>query len=115
MRILIAEDHPDIGVVMSRLVTISGHEACLAANGFAAVKLASKMAPQVVLLDIEMPGIDGYETARRLRKQFGSFLPIYAVTGTPIDVPLAKQSGIDGFFAKPFDACKLKALLAQLS
>ncbi len=100
---------------MSKLVANAGHQASLATDGYAAVRLAAELAPQVVLLDINMPGIDGYETARRLRKRYGNHFSIFAVTSTPMDVPLADQSGFDGIFSKPFDVRKLIALIAQLS
>jgi DNA-binding response OmpR family regulator len=115
VRILIAEDQPDIGALMTRLVAHAGHEVSLATDGFAAVKLASLLPPQVVLLDINMPGIDGYETARRLRKRFGHRFSIFAVTATPMDVPRAMAIGFDGIFAKPFDVNKLTALIEELT
>jgi two-component system, cell cycle response regulator DivK len=114
LRVLIAEDHPDIAALMTRLVVHAGHEASLAADGYAAIRLAAELAPQLVLLDINMPGIDGYETARRLRKQFANRFPIFAVTAAQMDLPLAVESGFDGIFSKPFDVAKLIALLAQL-
>ncbi len=115
MHILIAEDHPDIGVIMTKLIINSGHQASLATNGHAAVKLAGERPPQVILLDINMPpGIDGYETARILRKRYGNRFRIFAVTSAPIDVLLANRSGFDGIFAKPFDIRKLTALIAQM-
>ena len=115
MHILIAEDHPDIAAVMARLVVRAGHEASVALDGLEAIRLADELAPDLVLLDINMPGIDGYETARRLRDRFADRFPIFAVTAAPVDVPLAKRSGFDGFFAKPFDRSSLTALIEQFS
>lgn len=115
MRFLIVDDRPDIGLLISRLVNQAGHEASLAQDGFAALRLAAALRPEVVLLDINMPGINGYETARRLRRRHGKQFPIYAVTASPVDVRLANESGLDGVFAKPFDAAKLNALILQLA
>ena len=114
MRILIAEDHPDIGYLMTKLVVIAGHEASLASDGFEAIRLAAEVSPDLVLLDINMPGIDGYETARRLRERFDNRFPIYAVTANPINLPLAEESGFDGIFSKPFDRNKLTTLIEQM-
>lgn len=115
MRFLIAENQPDLAVQMAKLVVNAGHEASLATTGYAAVRLATRLPPQAVLLEINLPGIDGYRTARRLRKRFGHRFSIFAVTATPMDMQLAQQSGFDGIFAKPFDVNKLAALIAHLS
>ena len=114
MRILIVDDRRDVGLLMTSLIAQGGHEACVATDGCMAVKLAGELPPQAVLLDIQMPGIDGYETARRLRHRYGHQFPIFAVTADPVDIPLASQSGFDGIFAKPFSVTKLDALVSQL-
>lgn len=115
VRVLIAEDQEGVGLFMTALVAKAGHQASLATDGYSAVKLASEVPPHVVLLDINMPGMDGYETARNLRKRYGDGLPIFAVTADPVNVALAQESGIDGVFSKPFDANKMTALMAELS
>ena len=115
MRILITEVQPDIGSIMTKLVVNAGHQAFLAVDGYAAIRLAAALAPQLVLLDINMRGIDGYETARRLRERFGDRFLIFAVTTTPMDMRLVQQSRFDGIFAKPCDVNKLTALIAHLS
>ena len=114
MRILIAEDHPDIGLVMETLVHAAGHDVCLAKDGYEAIRLATEQSFAAALLDIKMPGIDGYETASRLRRRLSTRFPIFAVTGSPIDDGRACASGIDGVFSKPFDTVKLSALLKYL-
>ena len=100
---------------MRKLVVNAGHEACLATNGYEAIRLAAARPPRVVLLEIKMPGIDGYRTASRLRQRFGQRFAIFAVTATPMDMRLAQQSGFDGIFSKPFEINKLAALIAHLS
>ena len=99
---------------MTTLFAKAGHEACVCTSGSTAVRLAAELLPEVVLLDIQMPGLDGYETARRLRKRYGHQFPIFAVTADPVDIPRASQSGFDGIFAKPFSITKLNALISQL-
>jgi len=115
MRILVVDDQREVGLVVTCLAADSGHETCLAADGCTALKLAEENTPEIVLLDIHMPGIDGYETARRLRNRCGDRFPIFALTADPVDFSRASQCGIDGIFAKPFSATKLDALIAQLS
>jgi len=99
---------------MTNLIAQIGHEACVATSGSAAVRLVAELPPDVVLLDIQMPGLNGYETARRLRDRYGRQFPIFAVTADPVDISLAHQCGFDGIFAKPFSVMKLTALVSQL-
>ncbi len=113
MRVLIVEDQPDIGWVMTKIVGYAGHQATLAEDGCSAISMASKLPPDLVLLDINLPDIDGYETARRLRNQYGHQFPIYAVTATTIDLELAEKCGFDGIFLKPFTMKTLTTLLAD--
>lgn len=115
MRFLIAENHADLGVQLAKLVVNAGHEASLARNGYAAVRLAAARSPHAVLLEINLPGIDGYRTAKRLRDRFGGRLAIFALTATPVDMRLAQRSGFDGIFAKPFNVAKLDALISHLT
>ena len=106
MRVLIAEDHPDIAAITSQLVALAGHSVSVAKDGFDAVRMAGEIAPDVVLLDINMPGLDGYETAQQLRKLFDPSVQIYAVTATIVDRALARRSGFDGVFRKPLNLAR---------
>lgn len=115
MRILIVDDRRDIGLLMRRLVEQAGHEASLAVDGYEAIRLAEELPPDAVLLDINMPGIDGYKTARRLRERFRDQFPIFAVTADPVEILRANESGFDGIFSKPFSAAKLDALLSLMA
>jgi CheY-like chemotaxis protein len=100
MRFLVVDDEPSIAALTAGLIAKAGHEPSLAADGFAAIKLAAELPPEIVLLDIEMPGINGYQTAKRLRDRHGKNFSIFAVTATPVDLLLAEQSGFDGVFSK---------------
>jgi two-component system, OmpR family, response regulator VicR len=115
MRILIVEDHPDIGFIMQKLFALAGHQADWATDGYEAIRMAAQRMPAVALLDINLPGIDGYETASELRSRFAHRFPIFAVTASPVDVPLASACGFDGVFAKPFDHGKMTALLHEMA
>ena len=114
MRMLIVDDQAELGDAMRRMAIMAGHEAILASDGREAVILAAEHSPTLVLLDINMPGIDGYETAHRLRERHGTDLLIFAVTSDPVDIWLAAQTGFDGIFAKPFGYEKMAALGAHL-
>jgi CheY-like chemotaxis protein len=113
--ILIAEDQPDIADLMARLVVRAGHQASVAKDGFEAVRLAEENAFDMILLDINMPGMDGYETAKRIRQQTCRQIPIFAITATIVDRSLANRCGFDGVFAKPFDRGTLASLIERFS
>src|SRR6185369_7558019 len=81
-RILVVDDNTDSAESLAQLMTILGHEVRVARDGFEALVTAEAFGPDVVLLDIGLPGIDGYEVARRLRRQpGGAQVTLVALTG----------------------------------
>jgi CheY-like chemotaxis protein len=77
----------------------------------------AELSPDVVLLDIGMPGIDGYETCRRIRREVGREVKVVALTGRGQDQDKeeAKQAGFDAHLTKPADVGTLERLLAEAS
>jgi CheY-like chemotaxis protein len=95
---------------------MSGHEVRTLANGAAAVAKAASFQPDAVLLDIGMPGMNGYEVARRLRELPGAeAMCLIAMTGYGSDADRLRsaESGFDHHLVKPLDFAKLEALLAK--
>jgi signal transduction histidine kinase len=81
-RILIVEDHPDTAQTLATLVALDGHEVQLARDGATALEMAPQFLPEVMLIDIGLPGMDGFEVARRIRKlDCGRGCMLVAVTG----------------------------------
>ena len=114
-RILVVDDNRDAADMLSRLLTTTGHELVVAYEGEDALRRASEFKPQVALLDIGMPGMDGYELARRLRND--SQLPelfLVAITGwgQEEDRRRALTAGFDAHLTKPADPDQIAALLA---
>jgi signal transduction histidine kinase len=108
-RILIADDNPDALESLALLLECDGHEVWKAANGAEAFELAAKWQPQLALLDLGMPVLDGYEAARRIRQQdWGKGMVIVALSGwgQNSDVLRSRESGFDSHLVKPasFDA-----------
>ena len=108
-RILIADDNPDALESLALLLECDGHEVWRAMNGAEACALAAERQPQLALLDLGMPVVDGYEAARRIRSQpWGQQMTIVALSGwgQNADVQRSRESGFDSHLVKPasFDA-----------
>jgi CheY-like chemotaxis protein len=116
LRVLVADDCPDTRKSLRMLLKVWGHDCRDVGDGQAAVCQALNYAPDLVLLDILMPELDGYEAARRLR-QFDPSLRLVAMSGHtgPGDVLAALEAGFDHFLVKPFDPRELESLLRSFS
>jgi len=115
LRVLIVDDNRDAAESMQVLLQMAGHEAVVASDGYAALRLGAEFGPNVVVLDIGMPIMDGHELATRIRKEFGDNGPrLVAVTGFGLDQDRAKsrEAGIDTHLVKPVDVEKLIAAVA---
>jgi two-component system CheB/CheR fusion protein len=117
LRVLVVDDVADAADVLAMVVETGGHRVQVARSGEAAIELAAACRPDVVLLDLGMPGMDGYEVARRLREQEGGArLTIIAVTGYAQDEDRARThaAGFDRHLVKPVDLDALRRLLQEL-
>jgi two-component system, sensor histidine kinase len=114
-RVLVVEDNPDAAEALVLLLRELGHEVAAVGDGGAAIEAARSMRPEVVLVDIGLPGMDGYALARELRKspEIAS-ARIVAVTGygQPGDRERSTAAGIDAHLVKPVDAASLAQALA---
>jgi PAS domain S-box-containing protein len=113
--VLIADDNADAAQSLSMLLGLEGHEVHVAYNGAAALSLAAQVRPQVAVLDIGMPGLNGHEVARQLRSQpVTAHMLILAVTGwgQQEDQRLALAAGFDHHFTKPVNPASLMAHIA---
>ena len=115
LRILVVDDNEDSAASMTLLLQLHGHDVVVANSGQAALSLAGEHRPDVILLDIGMPGMNGYDVARKLRAQpaFEDTL-LVAITGygRASDVQQTQAAGFDHHMVKPVDYEKLQALLA---
>ena len=116
-RILIADDNNDALESLATLLELSGHEVFTATNGGTALQSAERHLPEVVLLDIGMPLLDGYEVAKRIRAQpWGQRITLVALTGwgQDSDRRRSREAGFDSHLVKPLDLETLTDLLARL-
>jgi signal transduction histidine kinase/ActR/RegA family two-component response regulator len=115
-RILIADDNRDAADSLAVMLRVVGHEVRTAYDGQQAIDMAEAFRPGLALLDIGMPRLNGYETARRLRERpFGREMVLIALTGwgQPEDKQRSHVAGFDHHLVKPVDPSVLDRLLAQ--
>ena len=114
--ILIIEDDPSIGKLLRRSLLLEGYEVDLAIDGFEGLEMFAESHPNLVILDLMLPGLDGIEVCRRLREE-ETHVPILMLTAraTVEDRVLGLDSGADDYVTKPFDIDELLARVrAQL-
>ena len=115
-RVLIADDNHDAAVSLSLLLQAMGHETRVVHDGLEALEQAESFEPDVVLLDLGMPRLDGYETARRMRaRPWAADTQIVAVTGwgQEADRQRAKEAGFHRHLVKPVDLEALRQIMAD--
>jgi CheY-like chemotaxis protein/two-component sensor histidine kinase len=116
-RILVVDDNQDAANALTLLLQMQGHTTHTIYSGIDALAAAQNFAPQVVLLDIGLPQIDGYQVARQLRDAFGRSMKLVAVTGygQAKDIELAQQVGFDHHLLKPVSLDQLTAVLDRVA
>lgn len=115
-RVLLVDDNVDAADTLAELVTLWGHSVRVAYDGPSAIEAALSEPPDVVLLDIGLPEMDGYEVARRLRQEVcakGAFIAALTGYGQENDHRLSRESGFDKHLTKPVEPDALKKLLEE--
>lgn len=106
IKILVVEDNPESMYLVTFLLENAGYAVIPASNGISAVQLCQQMLPDLVLMDIKLPDIDGYEATRRIKKIPAiSHMPIIAFTAFAMetDIEKALETGCIGHMEKPID------------
>ena len=115
-RILVVEDTEDNRRILRDLLTHAGYQVLEAVNGERGVAAAAEYRPDLILMDVQLPVLDGYEAARRIRADAGlAHIPIIAVTSYALsgDEAKARAAGCDGYVAKPFSPRMLLAKIRE--
>jgi PAS domain S-box-containing protein len=115
VKVLIADDNRDAADTLARVLGACGHEVRVAYDGVSALELFARFAPQVAVLDIGMPGADGYEVARRVRSTHGAAPRLIALTGwgQEQDRERALAEGFDHHLTKPADPHVVHELIVK--
>jgi CheY-like chemotaxis protein len=117
-RILVVDDNADAAESLAAMLRLMGHQVETAPDGQAAVRVADRSRPELMLLDIGMPRMNGHELARHVRKQpWGAATALVALTGWGDDRDRRRslEAGFDHHLTKPVDAVSLGRLLAAMS
>ena len=115
VRVLVVDDIDDAAQSLALVLSLNGYVARTANDGSSALELTEEFLPHCILLDVNMPGIDGLELTRRLRTSYGDDIVLVAVTGAGIDQ--ARVAGtfalVDHYLRKPVDMTQLEKILPR--
>jgi CheY-like chemotaxis protein len=113
--VLIVDDNAAVVRSLSRLVRMLGHDIRVAFDGHEALRIAEQFQPEVVLMDIGMPNLSGYDVAREIRSRRGGGVTLVAVTGWggEADRRRSRDAGFDRHLTKPIEASVLEDVLSE--
>ncbi len=117
LKILLADDNEDVASALAFILELRGHEVFKARNGTDAIKMAGEISPDLTILDIGLPDMDGHDLCRRMRTQAwsqGKMIVALSAWGSSSDKALAAASGFDQHFTKPMAISVLDALVASI-
>jgi len=112
--VLVVEDYADAREMCCEFLVLAGYRAAEAKDGYEAVEKATELLPDIILMDLSLPGMDGLEATRKLRADDRTrAIPIVALTGhtLPEHLAAAKEAGCDSFLTKP---CLPDAIVAEV-
>ena len=115
-RIVVADDNTDSAESLAALLSIAGHSVFVAHDGAGAVRMARALQPTLAILDLGMPGVDGFQAARMIRDEpGGNAITLIALSGfgQPSDRERSRAAGFDMHLVKPIDPAQIDALLVQ--
>jgi CheY-like chemotaxis protein len=118
LRVLLVDDDPGSAATLSLLIEYAGFEVRVARDGETALRLVDTFRPEAVVMDINLPGMDGHEIARRLRaspSNRGICLVALTGYGHEQDVARSREAGFDHHFVKPTDPQEITDLLGRLA
>ena len=112
--ILIVEDEPNLLAALQYTLTQEGYTALTATDGEAGLRMASRVSPDLVILDVMLPGLDGFEICRILRRESGVPILMLTARGEEVDRVVGLELGADDYVTKPFSMRELLARVRNL-
>lgn len=116
-RVLVAEDDPLIRQILETILDLEEFEVAVATDGAEALAIYGAERPDIVVLDVQMPGVDGLEVCRRIKADGGEGVPVIMLTArdTPEDVRAGKDAGADAYLTKPFSPLALIDTISRIT
>lgn len=112
--LLVVEDNEDIRTPLARLLERGGYRVLTAADGAEGVRMAQLHVPRLILLDLAMPVLDGWEALRRLRENaWTSWIPVVVMTAFDLSVRELRSAGAQGYLRKPFGVAAVEELVRR--
>ncbi|MDI7276665.1 MAG: response regulator [Anaerolineae bacterium] len=112
--VLVVEDDPSVSDFVESLLVSEGFEVRLARDGEEALQEIDRARPDLILLDLRLPGMSGVTFLRRLRERPGPYVPVILTTAAPEETELAKETGAEGVLVKPFGLAEFMAEVRQV-
>jgi two-component system response regulator VicR len=114
-KILVVEDNAEVAKLLELILRRAGYDISIAEDGIEALQRFQEQQPDLVLLDIMLPRMDGYEVSTRIRQEFHSQVPVIMLSSldSPLDMERSREAGATDHLAKPFDKDQLLAVIAS--
>jgi CheY-like chemotaxis protein len=112
-RVLVVDDNEDTADLLARLLRLAGHQVDVAYNGMCALARMRACRPDIVLCDLGLPELSGYDFARAVRREQAGTIRLVAISGyaQPEDIKRSREAGFDAHLAKPAGAAEITQLL----
>ncbi|HEY3379737.1 MAG TPA: response regulator [Armatimonadota bacterium] len=114
-RLLVVEDNAEVAKLLELILRRAGYDIAIAEDGVEALERFQQQQPDLVLLDIMLPRMDGYEVATHIRQDFHARVPIVMLSSldSPLDMERSRAAGATDHIAKPFDKDQLLEIIAE--
>ena len=115
MRILVVDDNRDILELIQRVLTTYGYEVVIARDGLEALQQEANAKPDLIVLDVNLPNIDGWEVCRRIKSRRDVPVMLLTVRAERADIELSRAAGADDHLPKPFDITEFLSRITSLA